>query len=321
MSLHLDSSIVDRVYSEWDKTLMDPNLPETPQFWQSLAVEVPAASRSTLYTWFINQCLPKEWKGKRHYNDLGHTLAWRVFNQIFELSYQYDAMEVDDDVDGIVQNAVMSAMNDRVKWRQWEDYRVALALEAGATSLCYTGQNFFDDAQPIDPTGITSGTYDNDLSGAALTHANLKAALLVFRQDMKDPSGMPIVSSDPIRLVTCEAMRDTVNEVLFPDMAATTAARGLFAAGQLAPNLLPAAVVPDINPYLNLDGANPTTWYLTRSSGIVKPLMFRRRSGLERMQTDRTSESYVDTGKLRFGATTSFAVSYTRPDLALRAKP
>lgn len=320
MSVHLNSTVVDRVYSEWNKTLMDPNLPETPTFWQSLAVEVPAASRSTLYTWFINQCLPREWKGKRHYNDIAHLLSWRVFNKIYELSYQYDAIETDDDVDGIVQNAVMAAMNDRMKWKQWEDYQVALALEAGNTSLCYDGQNYFDDAHPIDPIGITSGTYDNDLN-IALNHANLKTALLVFRQDMKDPSGMPIVSSEPIRLVTCEAMRDTVNEVLYPGMRATTAAQGLLAASQPNPNLLPSAVVPDINPYLNLDGQNAAAWYLTRTSGIVKPLMMRRRSGLERMQTDRTSDHFVDTGKLRFGATAGFAVSYTRPDLAIRSKP
>lgn len=320
MSLHLDSAIVDRVYSEWDKTLMDPNLPDPPTFWQNLAVEVPAASRSTLYTWFLNQCLPRKWEGKRHFNDLGHTLTWRVFNELYELSYEYDAREQDDDVDGIVTNAVMAAMNDRIKWKQYEDYKVAKALEAGTTSLCYDGQNFFADAHPVDPTGITAGTYDNKLA-LALTHANLNTALLVFRQEMKDPSGMPIISSDPIRLVVPEALRQTALEVTAPGMISTAATRGLLSANAPAPNIITSPVVVDVNPYLNLDGTNATTWYLTRSSGIVKPLMFRRRSGLERMQSDKSSDYYMETGKLRFGASAGFAVSYTRPELALYSKP
>jgi phage major head subunit gpT-like protein len=320
MSVHIDSNVTDRVYSEWDKTLMDPSLPETPVFHPAIAVEVPASSRSTLYTWFVNNCLPRAWKGKRHYNDIASMLSWRVFNEIYELSYQYDAREEDDDVEGIVQNAVMSAMNDRVKWRQWEDYKVALALEAGNTSLCYDGQNMFDDAHPIDPTGVVSGTYDNDLA-LALSNTNLETALLVMRQDMKDPSGMPIVSNEPIRLVTCEAMRKTAMEAVYNGVVSTGAARGLFSANAPAPNIVTQAVQLEINPYLNLDGQNPTTWYLTRKSGIVLPLMLRRRSGLERTQSDRNSDHYMDTGKLRFGATAGFAVTYTRPDLALRSKP
>ena len=46
MSLHLTSEIVDRVYSQWDKTLMDPNIPAPPTFWGDIATEVPIRSRS-----------------------------------------------------------------------------------------------------------------------------------------------------------------------------------------------------------------------------------------------------------------------------------
>lgn len=308
-----------RIYEEWSKALLSARAAAPAPIWPGYCVEVPSKGRFTTHAWFLDQAKPRLWVGKRQYNNLS-TATWQVWNKDYELSYEFEAREIDDDLDGLVANAVTSARNVGAKWMKHEDLIVAQALEAGNTSLCWDGQNFFDDAHPYDIDGIgTAATFDNDLT-LALNHTNLDTALQVF-ESMVGVDGMPIVSDGPIYLEVPVALGLTAMQVTADGVISTAATRALFSQNAPAPNLQIRPVIPRVNKYLNLDGANATTWYLTRADGIVKPLMFQRRQGVETYEQGRDSQIYFDEKKIRFGSDARHQVSYTLPQLALRSKP
>lgn len=311
-------SAAQRVYQEWNKSLMAGRAAAPPPIHPAFSVEVPSGGKFTVHSWFLNQARPKRWSGKREFNNLS-TQTWTVHNdEEYALDYEFERNELEDDIDGLVMNAVAAARSSGSKWAQQEDYLCALALEAGATSTCHDGQNFFDDAHPYDPDGIgTSGTFDNDLT-LALNNGNLNDALDVFASIVAE-DGMPILSSEPVNLVVPVALRRDALDATYDGVVSTAAARGLFSANAPAPNLLSQAVKVVVNPYLNLDGANPTAWYLTRGDGIVKPIMFQRRRALETYELGQDSEIFIMEKKIRFGGDARHKASYTKPSLGLRS--
>lgn len=304
-----------RIYQEWAKTLIASREQAPAPTWKEFCVEVPSIGRSTLHTWFLNQAKVRKWTGKRVYNNLS-SQNWQVWNDRYELSYEFDGDEIDDDIDGLIQNAVMSARSDGPKWAKHEDQLVATALEAGDSSLCHDGQNFFDDAHPYDVDGIgTSGTFDNDLQ-LALTPTNYQTAREVFL-GMKGPDGYPINDPANIKLVVPVQLELTAMQILNQGNVTMAATIGVFGTGGPSPNLLAGTAKPVVNRYLT----DATTWYLTGEDGILKPLMFQRRLPVQHDQEDRDSQIYRDEHKIRFGAWARHAVSYTLPQLAVRSKP
>lgn len=315
MAVNVKSSAQRRVYEEWSKTLIASREQAPSPVWKEFCVEVPSTSKSTLHGWFLNQARVRKWEGKRVYNNLS-TQTWQVFNDKYELSYEFDADEIDDDVDGLVVNAVMAARNDGAKWAKHEDQLVAEALEAGTTSLCHDGQNFFDDAHPYDVDGIgTSSTFDNDLS-LALTPTNYQTAREVFLA-MKGPDGLPIVDPANIKLVVPVTLEFTAMQILQPGNVTMGTAIGLFGTGGPSPNMHAGTAKPIVNRYLT----DATAWYLTGQEGILMPLMFQRRTPVQRDEEDRDSEIYRAEHKVRFSGWARHKVSYTLPQLAIRSKP
>jgi len=317
MAVNVKTAIQD-IYKEWNTSLLAGRAAAPAPIHPAFSVEVPSGGKYTVHSWFLDQASVARWNGKRNFKNLS-TASWTVHNdEEYALDYEFERNEIEDDVTGVVQNAVSSAMNMGKKWAQHEDVLCHAALEAGSTSLCWDGQNFFDDAHPYDIDGIgTSGTFDNDLA-LALNNTNLNTALDTFAS-MVDESGMPIVSDGPIDLWVPVALRKAAMEATYDGVVSTAAARGLFSANAPAPNLLNQAVRVNVSQYLNRDGTRATTWYLTRSDGIVKPILFQRRRALETYELGVDSEIYVMEKKIRFGGDARHKASYTKPQLALRS--
>jgi len=317
MSVNVKADI-QQIYREWNNTLMEGMKTPPPSVRGSYCTDVPGNGRYTVLSWMLNQFRPRRWTGQRVYRGMS-TQAWTVVHdERYELSYEFDRDEIEDDLTGTVQGAVANARNNVIKWQQNKDYLTALALEAGSTTLCHDGQNMWDDAHPIDVDGVGSAsTYDNDIS-LALNNTNLNTAIDTLASIVAE-DGMPILSEEPLQLHVPIALRKAALEATYDGIVSTAAARGLFSANAPAPNLLNQAVKVNVNPYLNLDGANPTAWYLTRKDGILQPVLLVVRREVESYEQGVGSEVYHEEGKIRFLTNARHKTSYSKPSLGLRS--
>lgn len=319
MAVNVKSDI-QQIYREWNQSLMAGRADAPAPTRGTFTTDLPVAGRFTVFSWMLNQARPTRWTNGRKFNNMS-TATWTVHHdERYELSHEFDRDEIEDDLTGTVNNAVMAGRNTGMKWQQHRDYLAALALEAGNTSLCWDGQDFFDDAHPYDPDGVgSSGTFDNDLA-LALNNTNLNTALDTLASIVAE-DGMPIVSGEPISLVVPVALRKAAQEATYDGIVSTAAARGLFSANAPAPNLLSQAVKVEVNPYLNLDGNNAQAWYLTRADGIVKPILLLTRRDVETFEQGEGSDIYYVENKIRFMSNARHKASYSKPSLALRSKP
>ena len=317
MSMNVSGDI-QQIYREWNNTLMARMGMPVPTVRGDYCTDIPANGRYTVFSWLLSNARPRRWTNQREFRNMS-SATWTVrHDERYELSYEFDRDEIEDDLTGTVAAAVASATNTATKWQQHKDYLTALALEAGSTSLCWDGQNFFDDAHPIDPDGVgSSSTFDNDIA-LALTNTNLNTALDTMASIVAE-DGMPIVSPEPIYLHVPIALREKAAQATYDGTVSTAAARTLFSANAPAPNLLNQAVQVRVNPYLNLDGANPTAWYLTRTDGIVKPILLVSRRDVETYEQGVNSEIYHVEGRIRFMSNARHKASYSKPSLALRS--
>lgn len=156
-------------------------------FYSQVATEVPSASKSNLYA-FLGQ-FPKmrEWLGDRQYKNLqAHTYS--VLNKPFESTVAVPKPDVEDDQYG-VYSTLMEEMGYTAKLHP--DELVFALLAAGASSLCYDGQFFFDTDHPVIAAGVATTKANYDATGAGNlwslmdTRRPLKPLLFQKRQDYK----------------------------------------------------------------------------------------------------------------------------------------
>lgn len=285
-----------------------------PRMWESIAMQIPGMSRSTLFAWLANQSLVREWVGQRHYKGLS-TRTWQVTPRKWELSYEFSRDQIDDDLSGLVQMALMDAASQAQTWIDHENNYIASTLEAGISSLCFDGQFFFDTDHPIDVDGVTSGTFDNDLANA-LTHAGFNTAISTIK-GYKRANGMPAVSPGGYTLLVPPALEMAAKQVVEIDTLSPGTAYGLFGTGGASKNPFVGAATVEVNPYLT----DATRWYLLARGGVMRPLMFVMRRPLEVEQQGPGSTIYFEEEKIRFGGSARYEVSYTLPQLALTSKP
>lgn len=313
MSVNVESAI-NRVFQEYSTTLLK-SLDDAPRVAPAYAMEVPSASRSTLHAWLADQSAVKEWLGKRKLQSMG-TRHWEVVNRSWELSYQFDVNAIRDDLSGLVASALMKARGNAAKWARHEDILCASVLEAGTSALCFDGQYFFDTDHPTDLEAITSGTFDNTISGA-FNHANLYVALKRI-MGFKNPDGSPMVPPGAkLKLMTPPALMDSVDAVVYVKTLTAAAAYALFGTAGASENPLYQRVEGVTNQYLTSD----TAWYLIAEADGIKPIMFQRRQGVETVEQGPDSQLYFDEKKVSIGTDARYEASYTLPQLALRGAP
>lgn len=302
----------NRVFQEFNPTLMK-EYEAAPRMWQSIAMQIPSSSRSTLFAWLANQANVREWVGPRQHKGMS-TRTWEVIARKFELSFEFSRDQIDDDLSGLVGQAIMAAGSQAQAWIDHENQLIATVLEAGISSLCFDGQFFFDTDHPIDLDGVTSGTFDNDLA-LALTFANFSTALDTIR-GYKRANGMPAISSGGYTLLVPNALALAAHQILNSTTITPGTAFGLAGTGGPSPNPFIGAATLEVNPYLT----DTTRWYLL-SKGAMKPLMFLMRRPLEVESQGPGSPIYYEEEKIRFGGSARYEASYTLPQLGLTSKP
>lgn len=303
----------DRVFQEFRTDLLAAR-DAAPRIWPEYAMQIPSSSRSTLHAWLANQSSVREWIGPRQYKGMS-TRSWEVVNKKWELSFEFSRDQIEDDLSGLSQQAVMNGRAQGVKWARHEDLYIAQTLEAGISSLCYDGQFFFDTDHPIDPDGVTSGTFDNDLA-LALSHANYSTALETM-MGFKNEDGSPMIMPGGLVLMVPPALATKAKQILEIDMLTPDAAYGVFGNLGASRNPFMGSAKVVVNPYLS----ESDRWYLLAGGEVLKPIMFQVRRPLEVSEMGPGSSIYFEEEKIRIGGSARYEVSYTLPQLALTSKP
>jgi phage major head subunit gpT-like protein len=313
MSVNVEAAS-NRIFQEYQTRLLKA-LDDAPRVASAYAMEVPSSSRSSLHAWLANQSSVKEWLGRRKLNSFG-TRHWEVVNRNWELSYSFDVNQIADDLSGLVAEAVMAARQNGAKWARHEDLLCASTLEAGNAATCYDGQFFFDSDHPTDLEGLTSGTFDNTISGA-LSHSTVYSALKKL-MSYKNMDGSPMVPPGAkVKLMTPPALMDRVDSILYTKSLTPATAYALFGTGGASENPLYQRMEGVTNQYLTSD----TVWYVVAEVDGIKPIMFQRRQGIETAEQGPGSQLYFDEKKVAIGTDSRYEASFTHPQLALRGAP
>lgn len=150
--------------------------------WDKIATLIPSATETNLYA-FLGQ-FPKlrEWIGDRQVKDLS-AHDYSVKNKPFEVTVGVPRPKIEDDQYGVF-STLMEEMGYAAKTHP--DELVFALLAAGASTLCYDGQFFFD-TDHTHNNGATADNYDATGGGALWclmdTRRPLKPLIFQKRQD------------------------------------------------------------------------------------------------------------------------------------------
>jgi phage major head subunit gpT-like protein len=118
--------------------------------WQEIAMLVPSGTSEEEYGWLGMTTKFREWLGDRVIQNL-RTHGYTIKNKTFENTVSVPREKIEDDQYGIF-SPLMEQMGQDAALHP--DELVFAALIAGATTLCYDGQFFFDTDHPVGLPGF-----------------------------------------------------------------------------------------------------------------------------------------------------------------------
>lgn len=122
--------------------------------WDKLATRVGSSSRSNTYGWLGQFPTFREWVGDRVINDM-KAHGYEITNKLFESTVGVARTDIEDDNIG----AYAMLFNEMGRAAGIHpDELVFTLLAAGGSTLCYDGQNFFDDEHPVYPNVDGTGS-------------------------------------------------------------------------------------------------------------------------------------------------------------------
>lgn len=144
-------------------TSFNNGLGEAKSNWQSVAMEMPSSTRTTLYAWLAQLPSVRQWLGDRQIQNVSaHTYS--IENKDFELTISVPRNDILDDQYGLFA-PLFQDMGRACAVHP--DQLVFGLLANGFTTLCYDGANFFDTAHPLyDVNGLVVGEVANVNPGA-----------------------------------------------------------------------------------------------------------------------------------------------------------
>lgn len=128
--------------------------------WNKVASKVPSSSKSNTYGWLGQFPQFREWVGSRVVNDMA-AHGYQITNKLFESTVGVARTDIEDD--NIGAYAMLFQEMGRAANIHPDELVFAL-LATGGSTLCFDGQNFFDNEHPVFPK--TDGT------GASVAVAN-----------------------------------------------------------------------------------------------------------------------------------------------------
>lgn len=135
-------------------------LTDTPTDFEKIATVVPSTTASSTYAWLGQFPAFREWVGARTVKDIAAS-GYSIVNKDWESTVGVKRTDIEDDNVG-VYSPLFAEMGRAAKAQP--DELVFALLKQGRATLCYDGQNFFDNDHPVYPNA--------DGTGSAATVAN-----------------------------------------------------------------------------------------------------------------------------------------------------
>lgn len=266
-------------------------------YFQDFATRIESTSDSETYRWLGTVPQMREWGDGRLARGL-RAESYSVENLKYEATLEVDRDEISDDQTGQVRIRV-AELADRAATHK--DYLIAQLLVNGATSgfNSYDGVTFFNDAH----VSGASGNQDNKLTSPALNSADptvsefknaLKAAMgamLAFKDDQGEPMS---ISATGLICVVPTSMFFTALEAVNATVISQTT------------NVLEGVARVVAFPWLS----SPSTWYLIKNDGILRPLIFQDREPIEFTALAEESDEGFRREKFLFGVRARYRMAY-----------
>lgn len=116
----------------------------TPQ-WPEVAMKVSSSTETNTYGWLSQFPKLQEWVGKRRLRKM-QAQGMQVTNKLFESTVAIPRTNIEDDQVGLFSPMVKQMGQSAA---ELPDDLVFGLLKEGKSTLCYDGQNFFDDDHPV----------------------------------------------------------------------------------------------------------------------------------------------------------------------------
>lgn len=158
--MHINHANLRTLYTAY-RTAFQGVLDQAPSQAARIATTVPSATASEEYGWLGTFPNMREWVGDRVVHG-AKSHGYTIKNKEFELTVGVPRVAIEDDQYGLY-TPMMQEMGRSVAAHP--DQLVFGLLAAGASTLCYDGQNFFDTDHPVlDPSGsaVSQANWDNN---------------------------------------------------------------------------------------------------------------------------------------------------------------
>ncbi len=278
---------------------------ETTTHFQDLSTRIQSNSDTETYKWLGSVPRMREWGTGRVARGV-RTESYSVENLKYESTLEVDRDEVSDDKTGQIRVRV-GEMAQRAATHK--DYLISQLLVNGETAgfNSFDGVSFFNDSHTSGSSGaqdnkLTSSAADPDAPTTAEFKTGLKTAIgamMSFKDDQGDPmaisaSGLVCVVPSTMYLTAIEAVNATVVDSTSNVLVG-------------AARIIPFPWVTDLS-----------KWYLLKTDGVVRPLIFQDREPIEFTALTEDSDEGFRREKFLYGVRARYRMAYGYWQFAVR---
>lgn len=175
--------------------------------YKRLATTIVSSSKTNTYDWLGKFPQMREWVGQRVVKDMTES-SYQITNKKYEATLGVDRADIEDDNLGLYSTIAQSMGQEA---NDFLDRKVAALLKDGFASLCYDGQNFFDDSHPVYPN--TDGTGNATLVSNIYKKTNADAGTPWYLLSLNRPL-KPLIHQERTKM-ELEALTDPKDETVF----------------------------------------------------------------------------------------------------------
>lgn len=274
---------------------------------REIAMEIPSTAETEVYDWLEASEDFSEWENERRFQDLREN-AYALKNKDWSWGATIKRNKFEDH--RFLSEARVFQLAG-VNARMHPQRRLAWLLKnyAAAGQECWDGLSYFHTAHPVDYHDDAKGTFSNRFTNAlsAASFNLARAHMMTF----KDASGELIASPPDTMFVspTLVTTADLIAQSIALPTITGTANTGI---GTAPRQKIRVVECPELS-------AEPNVWYLARTRGPIKPMIFQRRSSpVVEWISDINSEFCKLNKKVRLGADYRAAFGWTFPQLMIR---
>lgn len=272
--------------------------------YQDFTTEVPSNKASEIYAWLWSTPTLRKWRDERQAKGLREN-GFTLVNEDYEATLEVHRNALDDDQYGQIKIRAQQLGSEAKKGY---DIFAAATVEAGVSSVCYDGQNFFDTDHLEGDSGVQS---NYSASWMPLNATNVKTIIATMGSYKNDQGQLAWVN--PTHIMIPKNLEYTAKEIFDPQFVKVSTNPSQAA--------LSGVLQVIVNPYLSQTGGANAAYYVLDLSQPVKPFIFQNRQKMTFAALDN-AEAYENfmRKKIYYGVDARFAFGYGDWKLAYYAK-